>query len=145
MTLAAYETIAPEPLVFPINGKTYTLPPIGIEDGIRIAEGVSGKNEEFQNLRADELWRLLLGPLWDQMIADGVPLRAATRAGVTALADYQYGRTMAEAAWASGANPEALQKYLTEKLAPNRAARRSTSTAKASTPSPRAAKTTKEI
>jgi len=137
MALTPYESFAEEPLQFPISGKTYTLKPIDIPAGIRLAEIVSGKDKAAKNLAGEALWKLLLGSLWDEMVADGVPLAAATRAGLTALADYQYGREMAEAAWESGADPKALTVYLTSKTG-NRATRRSAGTGKATTTKPRA-------
>jgi hypothetical protein len=132
MSLAAYETFAEEPLVFPIGGKTYTHTEPTIPNGIRLNAIMTGTAEDSAALTEIDLWRLALGPLWDEMIADGVPLRAATRAGLAALTDFQYGRQLAEAAWVAGANPKALEAYLTPP-APNRATRRSPSTAKATT------------
>lgn len=137
MALSEYTTFATKPLAFPINGKTYTLEPISIPAGMRLAEAIEGGDTELDDLKGVALWQLLLGATWDEMIADGVPLEAATRAGLAALADHQQGRAFAEVIWETGADPKALQKYLTAK-APNRAARRSPSTAKASTTNPRA-------
>lgn len=135
MSLKAYESFAEKPLEFPIGGKVYALPPLGIEAGLRLATVVAGEDEASKELKGEALWKLLLGPLWDEMIADDVPLAAATRAGLAALADYQYGRAMAEAAWEAGADPKALEAYITKKVAPNRASRRSRSTVKAPTTS----------
>jgi len=133
MALSEYTTFATPPLAFPINGKTYTLAPLGIEAGIRLAAAIVGKDDELNDLSGSALWRLVLGTVWDDMIADGVPLEAATRAGLAALADHQQGRAFAEVIWETGADPKALEKYLTEQLTPNRATRRSPSTAKATT------------
>lgn len=144
--LSDYSEFAEGPLRFPINGKVYELPPIGIEDGIVLAGIVSGKNKAAQKMEGVELWKLLLGPLWDEMIADGVPLEAATRVGLTALADRQYGREMAEITWETGADPKALQPYLRKQAAAqgNRATRRSNSTGGAKkTPSRASTKGTK--
>jgi hypothetical protein len=131
MALPPYEEFAQEPLVFPIGGKNYTLPPRGIPDGIALADIISGKDEAAQELSGVDLWRMLLGDVWDQMIADGVPLEAATSAGLTALADFQYNREYAEQVWRRETGPKAPT---------NRKARRSkssTSTAAANTtPSP---------
>jgi hypothetical protein len=132
MSLSEYQTFATPPLAFPINGKTYTLKPLSIEAGLRLAGAIEDGDAELDDLKGEALWRLLLGDTWDEMRTDGVPLEAATRAGLTALADHQQGRAFAEVIWETGADPKALEKYLTAK-APNRAARRSRGTAKAST------------
>jgi hypothetical protein len=125
--LSDYSAFAEGPLVFPINGKQYVLPELGIEAGLELAGVVSGKDKAFQRKEGVELWKLLLGPLWDEMVADGVPLAAATRAGLAALADRQYGREVAKIAWETGADPKALEPYM--RAQGNRASRRSNSTA----------------
>jgi hypothetical protein len=132
MALSEYQTFATPPLAFPINGKTYTLKPLSIEAGLRLAGAIEDGDAELDDLKGESLWRLLLGDTWDEMRTDGVPLEAATRAGLTALADHQQGRAFAEVIWETGADPKALERYLKAK-APNRAARRSPGTAKAST------------
>lgn len=133
--LTEYTNFATEPLSFPINGKTYTLAPLGIADGLRLADAVTGNDDELNDLSGAALWRMLLGDVWDQMLTDNVPLEAATRAGLTALADHQHGRAFATIVWETGADPKELDRYLTAK-APNRAAKRSRSTAKAPTTKP---------
>lgn len=137
MALSAYETFAEEPLRFPIGSKVYELKPVGIEAGLKLAGVLTGRDKEFGKKPAEEAWKLVLGDLWDTFIADGVPLEAATRAGLCALADYQYGREAAEAAWEAGADPKALEAYLMKK-APNRASRRSLSTGAGTTTRKRA-------
>ncbi|MCU1408462.1 MAG: hypothetical protein JWM23_542 [Microbacteriaceae bacterium] len=128
--LRDYSAFAEGPLVFPINGKRYELGELGIEAGITLAGIVTGKNKVAARMEGVELWKLLLGPLWDEMIEDGVPLAAATRAGLTALADHQYGRDVAEITWETGADPKVLEPYLEARAAKtaNRATRRSNST-----------------
>jgi hypothetical protein len=137
MALSAYEEFDEPPLEFPIGGKTYVLPEYSIPAGLKLSDIISGKDKDGEQLAGEALWRLLLGPLWDEMIADGVPLRAATRAGITALADYQYGREFAEATWEAGVDPKVLAAYM-DQPTPNRAQRRSKSTAAATTTKPRA-------
>lgn len=132
MALSEYTNFATEPLAFPINGKLYKMAPLSIRAGLRLANAVEGGDDELDDLKGEALWRLLLGDVWDDMIADGVPLEAATRAGLAALADHQQGRAFAEVIWETGADPKALEKYLTAQ-APSRASRRSPSTAKATT------------
>lgn len=138
MALTDYNEFAEAPLEFPINGKKYVLPAIGIEDGLTLAGIITGKNKSASKMEAVELYKLLLGPLWDEMIADGVPLDAASRVGLTALADRQYGRQVAEITWETAADPKALQPYLARLNSQgNRAQRRSNSTAGAKkTPRP---------
>jgi hypothetical protein len=117
--------------VFPIGGKKYTLKPVSIPNGRILANLISGRDKKLSAAPSEELWRLVLGDLWDAFEADGVPVEAATRAGLTALAEFQYGREAAEAAWEAGADPKALQAYVQSKTPTNRVQRRSTSTAAA--------------
>lgn len=112
MALKAYEEFAVEPLQFPIGGKVYTLPELPISVGLKLSGAIAGKDEEFAQATGTDLWKLVLGPLWDDMLADNVPTAAITRAGLTALADYQYGRERAEMVWETGADPKAIRKYL---------------------------------
>lgn len=131
MALSEYESFANPPLIFPIGGKKYELKPVNIPDGRTLAKIIEGKDKKLSALPAEEVWRLALGDLWDQFIEDGVPIDAATRAGLAALAEFQYGRDTAEAAWEAGADPKAIQEYVDRTLPKNRAQRRSTSTAAA--------------
>lgn len=129
MALSAYESFANAPLVFPIGGKNYELKPVTIPNGIILQRLINGNDKKLAAAPGEELWKLVLGDLWDVFIEDGVPVEAAVRAGLTALAEYQYGRDAAEAAWEAGADPKALQEYMDRPK--NRAERRSTSTAAA--------------
>lgn len=138
MALSEYEKFSNPPLVFPIGGKQYTLKPVDIPTGIILDKIISGEDKELAKQPASYLWKMLLGDMWDEFAADGVPLEAATRAGLTALAEHQYGRAIAEATWEAGADPKALQDYMEKKFPPNRAQRRSKSTAAASSTPPRA-------
>ncbi|MBS0231726.1 MAG: hypothetical protein JSS52_11295 [Proteobacteria bacterium] len=111
-----------DPLVLPINGKEYQIPPASFEAGARINGIIDGAEQ----LTDEEFFRLVLGGVFDDMVADKVPAAAITRAGQTALADFRYGRGMAETMWKTGGDPKAIQELLAPK--PNRAARRSKGT-----------------
>jgi hypothetical protein len=108
MPLKPYEEFAQEPLTFPIGGKLYITPPLGFLDGLRLQRVIAGEDHSLDDKPAEEVWRLILGPTWDEMVADNVPLEAMNRAGMAALADFQFGRTIAETVWESGVDPEAL-------------------------------------
>lgn len=144
--LSDYTKFAEGPLRFPINGKVYVLPPIGIPEGLALA-GVIKATKEKDDFELDiDLFKLVLGPLWDEMVADNVPLDAAIHAGVTALADRQYGREFAKITWETGADPKAVEPYVKAMATQtgNRASRRSNSTAGAKkTPKPASTKATK--
>ena len=138
MALKPFEEFIADPLEFPIGGKVYRLEPYDIPTGLKLTAIVAGQDEEFKSQPTVELYKLLLGSLWDQMLTDGVPLAAASRAGMTALADFQYNRTFAEAAWEKGEDPKAIAAYLVKNLP--RAQRRSQSTGGANS-TPRRAST----
>lgn len=129
--LSDYEKFAEGPLRFPYKGKTYEVPELGIEDGIYLAGVISGRDRSFAKKEGVELWKLLCGSMWDEMVADKVPLAFATRVALAVLADRTSGREVAKIAWETGADPKALAPYLAELNAKtgNRASRRSNSTA----------------
>lgn len=114
-----------EPLVLPINGKKYTIPPVSFDAGTKINGIVDGA----EKLSDEVFFRLVLGDQFDEMHTDNVPAAAITRAAQTALADFKYGRAMAETMWKTGGDPKAIQENAPK---PNRAARRSKVTAAAS-------------
>lgn len=105
MSLKAYEDFEPEPLAFPIRGKTYTPPPISAKTGLTLVKALAG-DPELVNKEARSLWQLVLGPTYDEMIADDVPLDALARAGFAMLADWQADRDAAVRVWESGIDPE---------------------------------------
>lgn len=93
-----------DPLRLPVNGKTYEIPPIGIATGLRI----TAQTEQKTPLTNEEFRRLLLGDVYDELLADNIPGPAFSRIVLTALAEFQYGRSVAEITWETGGNPKAL-------------------------------------
>ena len=122
MSLKAYEEFAEEPLTFPIGGKRYTVPPLGFRDGIRLQRIIAGEDHSLDNAPAEDGWKLVLGTAWDEMVADDVPIEALSRAGLTAVADFQFDRAAAERVWEAQISPEALAAA----VAANRKQRRAT-------------------
>lgn len=119
-----------EPLRLPVHGKTYEIPPVVAAEGIKFTAAASG-GEDAPFFSDEDMERMLLGPdLKQQMLDDGVPDAAIKRVLLTALADFQGGRSAAEIMWATGGDPKAMQEYVRQN-APNRASRRSKSTGKA--------------
>ena len=110
-----------EPLELPIRGKTYRIPPMSLETGLRLKPFLEGKVPE--GLTDADLSRLTLGDTFDEMVADGVPVEAQQRAMLVALAEYQSGRGAAELIWKTGGDPKAVEAEV-RKLT-NRAQRRS--------------------
>lgn len=95
-----------EPLELPINGKVYRIPPIGLEEGIRITEGlVPGNDTKFTD---EDLYRCTLGTALDEMRSDRVRSQAIYRAALTSLADWQRDRATAEVVWETGSYPKAV-------------------------------------
>jgi|SRR5690348_3939081 len=135
MPLKAYEDWRPEPLVFPIGGRTYEVPALSWEAGVRLTKIMDGgeitEEPEAQN-------RLLMGDVWDQMLTDGVPLEALSRAALTCLVDFRMGREAAERVWESGLTPEALAPSMGAKTTTPQPSTESES----ATPSPASTKTT---
>jgi hypothetical protein len=98
-----------DPLRLPIDGKTYEVPPVPARLGIQLLGLAKGDDvPELASLSGMDLWKALLGSAWDEMVADDVPMSAIARAGLTALADYQQGRAVAEVVWEGGIDPERM-------------------------------------
>ena len=121
MELREFTEFSDGPLVFPYKGAKYVAPEISVELGLRL-NGITNHGQETE-LESVELFKLVLGDVWDQMAEDGVPLAFATRAGMTMVADFQYGRLYAEATWETGADPKAMTEFMAARG--NRASRRS--------------------
>lgn len=118
-----------EPLKLTIKGKTYTLEPVEAAQGARFTAAASGE-EEAEFFSDDDLRQMLLGPLYQEMIDDGVSDAAIKRVQLTALADFITGRESAAMTWATGGDPKALEQYVIDN-APNRASKRSNAKAAA--------------
>jgi hypothetical protein len=130
MPLKAYEQFAAEPLAFPIRGKIYTPPEIGMRTGTTLARLLAG-DRDAASTNTTSLWQLVLGctrecqpheercpadcaehagacgSVYDQMREDDVPLEAVARAGFAVLVDWQNDRDAAIRVWESGIDPEA--------------------------------------
>lgn len=96
-------------LRLPVNGKTYVIPDVDIELGLELL-GVLNNDADSSLAKAKtvDLYKRLLGPVWDQMLADKVPIQIAIRVGETALVDATQGRALAKLVWKHGISPEAL-------------------------------------
>lgn len=124
MTFKDYTEFTAGPLRLPINGKVYEVPEVGYQAGL-LLQRLEADGDDAPELTGEEQNRLLMGPVLDEMIADGVPAKAIERAILTCLTDYRLGRELAEKVWEVGLNPEAL--------APKGATEGSTSTGEATT------------
>jgi hypothetical protein len=129
MALKAYEEFAEEPLAFPIGGKVYAVPPVSYLTGIRLTRLFTGEDHSLDGKPAEEGWKLILGAAWDEMAADDVPMDAMSRAGLAAIANFQFGREAAERVWEANISPEALAAA----VAANRKERRAKPTRSSST------------
>lgn len=119
-----------DPLILPIKGKLYTIPPVGAADGIRFNLAADPTVKDASPISDEEFFRIFLGTAYDEMVADNIPGAALIRAAYAALADFQSGRGAAVIMWETGGDPKAIEAY-SRAHAPNRAARRSKPTAAA--------------
>lgn len=133
MPLKPYEE--DEPLAFPIRGKVYTLGPVGIDAGLRLSAILAGTEKAPKDQQV--VFRLAMGDVWDEMRADGVPVEAGLRAGLSAMADFQSGRLAAEAIWEAGVDPKALEAWIAgqQDSTPSPSMAKATSTRKRATTS----------
>jgi hypothetical protein len=117
-------------LSLPYKGKTYRVPPVDAETGLRfqrlaeVAAQLAQAGEDeldaavLDDLGEVDLYRDALGPAYDVMLADRVPWPMLKTAAVTAWLDAAAGRGAAEAYWNAAGRPDP------EAVAGNRAARR---------------------
>lgn len=117
MPLKAFTEFALAPLEvqYEPGGKVYRIPPITIEAAATLqatAADPAAALASAADLAKDAMQRLVLGPLWDEMIADGVPIAFADRVYLTALADFQGGRGYAEHMWEEGVDPKVVKAFL---------------------------------
>jgi hypothetical protein len=133
----ALEELLDEVIELPVCGKTYSIPSPSAKDGLRVEQitnlairaaaggDVTAEAEALNDDEERDLFQLCLGPVYNQMLADGVSWTWLRHAGLTAMVWISSGLTAAERFWQSAGNPE------TE--APNREARRSGSAAASKT------------
>lgn len=91
------------PVVLPIRNKTYTLPTVSLDDGIRMHAAAANGG----SLPLIDLIEIILGDTRHEMEKDGVPASVMDRALWTGVADFQSGREAAEAVWEHGV-PKAI-------------------------------------
>lgn len=117
-----------DPLVLPIGGKEYRIPPVSAPAGMKFNAAINGETK----MPDIEFLPGFLGDAYQEMLDDGVSYTAIRRAAMTALADFQTNRSAALIMWETGGDPKAMTEHL-QSNAPNRAARRSKPTAAANT------------
>jgi hypothetical protein len=96
------------PITLPVRGKTYTLPEISLEDGLRMHAAAANNAA----LPLSDLIRIILGDVQQEMLDDHVPLSTIDRALWTGVADFQNGRETAEQVWEHGVPKEVLATLL---------------------------------
>lgn len=113
MSFKNYNDVA-DRLVLPIGDKEYTIPEVGMADGLRLSEMFEKQaaGEKFDPIPDDEFNRMLIGDVYTELLADNVPASAVRRIILTALADFQRGRAVAEVMWETGGDPKALETYV---------------------------------
>ncbi|MGN6200022.1 DUF7426 family protein [Humibacter sp.] len=116
-----------DPLVLPVNGKEYTIPPLSFEAGATVDGALRGE----EKMGDEAFYRLLISDkLFDELLADHVPAKMIDRIARTVLTDHASTRELALTMWETGGDPKAVEEYK-KAHAPNRASRRSKSTAAA--------------
>ena len=108
-----------EPLVFPIGDKEYKIPPVGVTVGWQLAE-IFEKPAKTARLKNEQLFRMAMGDVYEEMVNDGVGLRTVFRAGMACLAHFQTlssgGTTedamrAADGIWEAGIGPKAVEEW----------------------------------
>jgi hypothetical protein len=104
-----------DPLILPIRGKQYRIPPVAADN---MARWTTFRSDTLPRIQAgetvpdseivtdDDFFRMFLGDAYEQMRADSVRLDVILHAARTAHTDALHGRDVAELVWAD-TNPKA--------------------------------------
>lgn len=116
-------------LKLPINGKVYALPAVSAELGPRLqllmSAGVTvglGQDLAADHLQVlddqaeSDLYRDILGPVYDEMVTDKVPWSALKHAAMTGLVDATVDRATAEQYWEDMGKPQPAMKKPADRL-----------------------------
>lgn len=135
-------------LRLPVGGKTYQLPPISAELGPRLqalwsaglafaggGKPAAGDMVVLDDAAEQDLYPEILGPVYVEMQADGVPWAAIKHAAMTAFVDAVVDRDTAEKFWARLGKPP--RREPADHKAPKGTARRTTPDSNAGTTSRR--------
>lgn len=106
------------PLVLPIGGTEYPIQPLDYRDGMTLKGVAEGDSTQITDQSTDEdLFRLVMGATWDQMLEDRCPFAVMFRAGMATVQyqvallnglDGEAAATIGERVWESGIDPEML-------------------------------------
>ena len=122
------------PIVLALRGKEYTLPVISMEQGLNLQAAIA------EGITAGELAAHLLGPVLEQLAADGAAPALIERVTLVALSEWKFGRAAAEEAWRDPKAPLAMIQVLREAYA---AAQTTPTAAETTTPPPASGNGTK--
>nr|WP_282795204.1 hypothetical protein [Streptomyces sp. CC224B] len=131
-TFEALDELFDDSLTLPIKGKTYRIPSPSGEDGLRvqritttaarlIAGGEALDAEQLDDAEERDLLEMCLGPVYEQLLADGVDWAWIRHAGLTAMFWIIADVEQAQAYWRAAGDPS--------RRAPNRETRRATAKA----------------
>lgn len=111
------------PLVLDAGGTKYEVQPISYADGLTLVAVGNGDSEDITPESPDEvLYRLCMGPTWQQMLDAGCPYPVMVRGGLAAVQfqsalvagiDCDTAVQIGESVWESGIDPEMLAAILT--------------------------------
>ncbi|MEU6342224.1 hypothetical protein ABZ883_14930 [Streptomyces sp. NPDC046977] len=124
----ALDELFDDSLELPVGGKTYRIPSPSAEDGLKVQKIANlavrlmagGEVSEDTELLDDDgeldLIKLCLGPVYDELTADGVSWAWVRHLGMTSMLWITQGIDTARNYWKAGGDPS--------QMAPNREARR---------------------
>lgn len=106
--MKSWDDVEKDRLEFPLAGKVYTIPELPYQSMLTLEKAKAGEATYLDDADASETWRIVMGHVYDDMVADNVPGEALMRAGLATLAFFEFGRETAEAIWETGIDPKAL-------------------------------------
>ncbi|GHH67631.1 hypothetical protein GCM10017673_14950 [Streptosporangium violaceochromogenes] len=99
------------------QAKTYVVQPVNAKDWAQLAARFTGIKDKIRDAQADDeevvddrseaaLHRMTLGPVYDELTADGAAWRQIRACGLTALAWHVHGDEAAQEVWERGGLPK---------------------------------------
>jgi hypothetical protein len=140
------------PLVLTVDAKEYPIQPLDYRLGLSLKAVAEGDSKEITDDSTDEdMFKLVMGEAWQQMLDDGCPFAAMFRAGMASVQyqiallngiDSEAAAGIGERVWESGIDPEMLAAMVSA-ANPSKDSKPSTPTGSArKTPSRASTKTT---
>lgn len=105
---ADFESFDEPSIRLPYKGTEYELRPVDAQFALWIESAAAGAKTPLKDMSDEDQLRRLIGPSYDDMLADGVSAKFFARAQQVAMTELKAGRKAAEMVWRTGVDPELI-------------------------------------